>query len=433
MQILTALRWPIRKGKDMEEESSRSPQLPPGLEDFVDIEKMLATDLATDLDFTLPTPKLQNQGNGGNEEKKVEVEKLRDVKDVCVINIAPNVSKDAWDLLNEIEGDLEYDTHRIVSTNEALSSLKHEDDELCCLIPNTVSDELVMSCISDREILIKHEDTTMEVPVWPPIPDPVLLFDGVQECKPDIGMENTHFLSNIDLPTDVNTPDVDLSFLTNHTLELLPTPALCETLRSVENSGLNQLGKTETKNETEANVVQNIPQIGTDPTTPTAVAGILRLNTGSEVNLATGKGAALQLRRQGGKRQLDVGLPKIEVKHVNNEQSSDGSTTTIIITLTDSNTSPTTTNVRCVTNEEADEEAPLKKAKLGEKYIDMRRKNNEASRRSRQTRKEREQEMAKVAEKLTRENAELQQKVTALEKLRDSVKAELMKVLSGGK
>jgi len=81
--------------------------------------------------------------------------------------------------------------------------------------------------------------------------------------------------------------------------------------------------------------------------------------------------------------------------------------------------------------EESESEAtPLTK---DEKYLERRRKNNIASRRSRQTRKQKFTDMEQQAMDLEDSNVALQQKVVELEKLTKMMKDILVKKLAGGK
>ena len=76
---------------------------------------------------------------------------------------------------------------------------------------------------------------------------------------------------------------------------------------------------------------------------------------------------------------------------------------------------------------------PAEKASRDFKYIERRRKNNIASKRSRETRKQKHVSLQDKAEELERQNAALKLKVEQLEKLAKEMKDTLVQKLAHGK
>ena len=118
------------------------------------------------------------------------------------------------------------------------------------------------------------------------------------------------------------------------------------------------------------------------------------------------------------KRSLDLAFPKVESYPVNPDHDA------------------YTTKVKRArySSSEADEQEPESSdTKVTSKYVERRRKNNIASRRSRETRKQKFVQMEQQAVELELANVKLEQQVTELENLTKLMKNILVQKLSKGK
>jgi len=227
-------------------------------------------------------------------------------------------------------------------------------------------------------------------------------------------------MSNLfDLPYDINTPDVDITMLTKDVPEIF-------------SSAMEDHSPVEESYDVQ-NAIQEVPEfecvLPTEPESPASPESqILTLNIGqNNENAQLGKGAQLQLKRKA------TNNPLVEVQTVESVQpGTNDRVMTIVINLGNGLAQESISNV-IITNNEPDsvEPPPAKKARheeVEDKYNEMRRKNNEASRRCRQTRKQKQSHMADLAEQLEKENKELQCQVVKLESQIQEIKSELIKV-----
>ena len=83
--------------------------------------------------------------------------------------------------------------------------------------------------------------------------------------------------------------------------------------------------------------------------------------------------------------------------------------------------------------EVADSTTPIKTLSKADKYVERRKKNNVASKRSRETRKQKFTEMELQAQQLEKRNEELRAKIEMLEKMAKEMKATLVQKLALGK
>uniref|UniRef100_T1ISQ6 Origin recognition complex subunit 4 n=1 Tax=Strigamia maritima TaxID=126957 RepID=T1ISQ6_STRMM len=220
------------------------------------------------------------------------------------------------------------------------------------------------------------------------------------------GLDVSTLLSNMPLlPFDVSTPDVDTTILTSDIPEFFSSSMVDKSDLSTSAEALISDKQTQDEETSHVNCEENLGNTTNQP--------ILTLNIGQTLdNLLAGNGAQLQLKR---KASNDSTTQTVYVESEKTQTNNDN-VMTIIFKFSNNDES-----------QQQEAVSPSKKPRE-DKYEEMRRKNNVASRRCRQNRKSKQHEMEKVAEQLEEDNKKLKESVNKLEKEIQHTKAQFIKI-----